>query len=299
MKKLLFTLLCTSFMIAGNAQNNRIGHYFCYRENPGELIQKSHISKELFYSFSPTRRKMKDSVLLGAVYYNSSGSPVRRTVFQDGKEITEYAYQYNSLNKLFRSYSYQKGARLDTMIIEHIYDNAGNDLQDCEYYDDNGDSLFMGINQKSYNEKRQLICVYSKLNGGLSYISEKLFYNEHDSLVKKEYYYPSGTLAFSNAYVYDRNLNKTTIYDDDPKRGRKLYLEEIFDKDNHCVNSHSFETKPTLHVDNENRRRAPTTFKDIPRADEYTYNPDGTVFEWTVHLDKKKSQIIRHYYQKN
>jgi hypothetical protein len=293
MKKLLFTLLCAGFIQAGSAQV-LIPEFFSKAFNTKEVIQKNKIKKELIYTYSFTQKRIKDSTLVLEYYYDSLGDMIKCNIFEKENLFQlKKSYQYNSLNKIFKIFTYYIFPRPGITIDEYSYDSSG---KEQIHYSYDQDTIYMNIEKKIYNEKNQLAGIYFKSRKEDFYLYKHYFYTANGDLSMIETYDTRRNLERIDSCFHDKNASTKKCYKPD-KEGKRIFENSSdYDSIGRCIKYNSI-SESFLYRSNKPYQKEEITYH--PRIDEYTFNPDGTLFDCKVLVDNKKNRILRHYYIKN
>lgn len=293
-KILIPTSLFLALLLSGSAfTQTRNAFFYDNIQNREAVIRQNNITKELIYDYTFNKKGIKDSALASAITFDTRGNIIEELVYNDKKEITRKdVYQYHIQNLLSKKTSTMTGRfKLET-IDEYDYDSTGNERT---YYSYNSDTTSLTIEQKNYNEKNQVTELVIKINDNVPYVSRRYHYDEKGELLKAESLDQQGSWMYSTLYEYNSTGNKKSVYTENSD-GKKLTQELFFNSIGQCMKKIRPAKQPMAYQDDNSISKL--EFKILQSVDEYTYNADGTLFEWTVKVDNKIKQIRRHYYLK-
>ena len=292
MKKLFLLYLFTSLAYACFSQFPA-PLYHNTLENSRKDIFNNKIKNEYVYSYTFTKKRIKDSILIGSLSFDLFGHIIRSTLHNSYKDDTTMInYQYNTDNSIHRmliDYPYPGSI---TEIIEYAYDSVGNNVMTYTY---NPDTTYVHTKKMIYNEGHQLISSYERSGDDDFQLKERWYYSEDGRFAKEETYNAKGIIEKSYITELDTSARKKTYYNED-KKGKHFMGDALYDSAGRYIRT-SGKTIERYYGRSFPGRVAPIEI-DHPRTQEYTYNADGILFECVLLMDDRKMEIIRHYYSK-
>jgi hypothetical protein len=258
--------------------------YISKGSNTKDLIQKNNIQRERIFSYTFRKKGIKDSSLFASLEYDSMGNMIRKLEAKPYEDkITTIRYEYNPDHSIHRKMTDYPAPATGTSIEEYVYDSVGNIDQVYTY---NPDTTSLVIEKNVYDEKRQLISRYTRKGSGEFFLTKRYYYSEDGRSSKEESFNGLGAPGNYNVKEYDSTLNKTSWYVE-TKTGKEPQGTYFLDSTGRCIR-YVGALKEIPFPGN--------TTIDHPVTEEFTYNPDGTVFECNGIIDNKDHKIFRHYY---
>jgi hypothetical protein len=279
MKKTGLIAVALLLFIGVSAQSGSTAYFVT---NPAEVIHVNKITKEEVYSYTFNKKGIRDSSLYRVCYYDNAGNKV-----QDiwGKSVSKYSNAYDSSGRLQRQVQSREDLKFIT-ISEYEYDQFGNELTKYHY---NKDTTSLTVEQKVYNDKKQLVQLWTTINNRPQYLSRLYYYNSDNELIKTEALDQRGKVIYSYIYEYDKAQNKKTTYLENSD-GRRTTEVSFYNTDKQPVKIYDTYKRP-VSINAES-----VQFAEFDQRTENIYNPDKTVFESNVYVEGKKVQMRRHYY---
>jgi hypothetical protein len=263
-------------------------------KNSSAVIQGNRIRKELIYSYTFSDDKITDSVEWGSVEYDSLGNIVRTVEFANFPNLTmTKTYYYQRPHRLVRMLEDHEYPEPHTYITEYAYDSAGNQiLSFCHTID----MSFFDVNRRVFDTNNQLLASYRKKQEDSFHLEVKYYYSENAELFKEENYNATGKLNSTTLYTIDSAAHKKTIFYDNLKGDQPERREVIiFDSHDRCITDSTW-NRYTNSLSDLRKNIQQQKLIVEPGAAVYTYNPNGTLFQWVSFFRNKQEKITRHYY---
>jgi hypothetical protein len=215
--------------------------------------------------------------------YDTSGKLVKQSTYDGSLLISEDTFMFNGKKQLVRIFSYSHGPKT-WHNDEFEYDSSGNQVMHYQY---NQDTTNLTIERKKYNDKNQLTELRVKYNENDFYSYKKFYYNPEGYLQKTDAYDQKGELIYSYLYEYNDNGKLVAEYlqNDEGTEQKAAYT---YNDLNQLAKLKTF-GRPNIVF-------GITTGVAFNSEEAYSYNPDGTLFQWTNNAGQTKT-VNRHYYQ--
>ena len=229
-------------------------------DNPANIIAANHIIKETVYSFKKTDQ-FKDSTLSGVGIYDQYGNiTVFKKTLNSKKEIyiIDSSF-YNEQHRLIKMTSYTSGFP-DPWIILTV--NFNNNLKNTSsvFWAKSLTKLTIDTSYKQYDSTGRLSEEWGTMDNNQYNFRRKYYYGNDNRMVRREEFGSKGNLDRLIIYEYKDKKYKRLAHI--TQNGKKEVCEYIYSKQGQYlrINWGNF-------------------------AFQYTYNLDGTLFEY------------RHYYK--
>lgn len=274
MIRFIFGLLVVSCPVICFSQ-----HYYFYSDstNAKKIIADNHIKKDVIYTYTIEKGKIKDSSFYGSEVYDQYGNLIeRRYSLGKGKVFLVDSFFYNAGHHLVKTtYGNRSGAAYGETVFE--YDAAGREISSFTTMRLGNGSIDSNDTRKTYNEAGRLNEKYIRYRGSSkSYLRETYQYDEEGRITEIKYYGVDGRSTSSTLFLYEKNRKRT--YEKN-ERGTHLNLVFSYNDKGQCNSLRAF-----MAGDKQSR---------------FIYNTDGTLFEWTSYdKDRKTETMDRHYYFK-
>jgi hypothetical protein len=253
------------------------------RQNSPEIIKANKITKEVVYTYRFNKNGIKDSSVLGTVYFDSLGGTLIEKMEKD-------KYPINCINTYYANgrlrTTVRNGHDASSFTTYFEYDSYGNEIYNYEF---NKDTTFLTVKHRIYDEKNRKIALELKTGNEPFYTTRKYYYDEKNNLSKIESYGRDGKMIYSYSFEYSADGRDKIIYLDGSERKRKV-AEYVFNADSQCVKEEEIEEYSTSLNPNSSSKGFQNT------AWETTYNSDKTIQELDIYYEGKKTKIFRHFY---
>ncbi len=271
--------------------------YFSHElQNETEKIKEYKINRELVYKYRADRKgRAKDSALLQCIYYDSTGQIIESRIFSSTYQlvktnpisqirllaITAVNY-YNKAEQLVRRINYQDTSKTKIRdIYEFEYDNSGNAITRYIYTQD---TTHVIVEKRVYNEKKQVITEWDKIDTNAFYMAMRFFYDAKGRLERKDAFDAKGKPFYSYNYAYNDSLHTESIYLENRKK-KNLAEENVYNEKHQMMQMSAF------HKDNPNYKNF-----DYDTIDKFEYLSNGLIFSAHLFVDKKIDSFTKHFY---
>jgi len=275
----LLTLLL--FLYLSIAAQNTTTIYLPKAVYPKSSTLKQYgITRELIYRYKANNAE-PDSTLAESLYYDSTGKLIERRIFSTLKPYAGTSvYFYNADNKLIKEINYYDTAKTSIKWSYAVFYESNA----VSKYNYSKDTTRVTVQKEIYNEKKQLIIEWTKLDNNSAYISRRHFYNERGWLAKTDAYDAKGKHIYSYKNEYDESTHTESLY---LKNGNGKNLDEQFIyNDNKQLIQHV-----NYHKNNPNYKRLQ---HDV--TDNYIYLSNGLLFSVSIYTDAVLDSFTKHFY---
>jgi hypothetical protein len=248
--------------------------------NTTDIIRANKIRKEMIYAYS-SQEKDADSLLMDSIVYNSRGQYLLyiERPWEQRFRVTR-KYFYDSLGRVYKIYEDREFPREYSLIQQFAYDSTGREKANYIY---DVDTIFVEIRQKAYDMAGKPVAIYQGSNKTPPRKYALFSYSYITGLLEKVvYYYLDGQKSKTHVYTYARDARERKIVEIG-KGTSHLFEESFFDE----------QGKVTRTISRKMYRGG--IFESVFAT--FSYNPDGTLFEWTEYRGKNSVFVFRHYYE--
>jgi len=285
-----YTLLWGMRLFAQPPTELDLNYYLIGSKNPAAIIRVNKVRKELIYRFSFDKHNKADTVLTDSILYNSYGKVLQSTEFIHLSRMkTVKTFYYDSLGrlqKIVEDHAFPKGYILTYVLL---YDSSGREIVEGQYYGESENRRFAGSGRKVYDPAGKLIAIYR----GKNFLETQFFYSDITGLLEKIVEYRRKNLkAVTYQYTYSINQHQRKIIEIG-KGESHLYEEAFFDEQGRIERTISRQL--AMVEENGYRWLIPDLYSTVLGT--FSYNPDGTILEWTEYRGKRSEAVFHHYYE--
>ena len=238
--------------------------YFGPDQSPS-VISKAGIYKEERFQYSLRGKKIKDSILLKTIFYDSTGKITAELRLGHKHDTVLHNFYYDTGGLLYKEIYSWNWPEQRTSVTEYKEDK----VHPATRFVNGKDTTEWRENQLYYDDRHRLIMRYQKQALG-DPIYEKYSYDENDRLVHREVLDPAGQLSSSYDIAYDDVARSKIISKNINGLAYPMY-KEYYNEKMQLIKS-SFSISSLI----------------------ITYNDDGTEKE----IKKSNSDLVRFFYNR-
>ena len=244
--------------------------------NSKKVLLLNHISKQTLYTYKMNDGKIIDSTLNFTERYNSRGNITERCLYMtSGTVLVIDSFFYDAGQRLTRHTAASKRGDFISQ-TGFVYDDQDNETEMVLKTILNG-NIINYVAKKEYNAKGQVTEKYeSSGRGNKITLAERYFYNKEGELEKKTAFDTTGRRTAD--YLYETKKRRKLVITQNAN-GTGNTIEFFYNKREQC-------TKIEWHLGKR------------PILYHFSYNADGTMFEYTTTRNNGQKVIERYYYEK-
>jgi len=279
-------ILLPGFTAFSQPSEGDLNYYLLGSKNSADVIRANKIRKELIYKCYFDRHNRADTVLTDSIIYNSHGQVFQSTEFIHLSRMRVIkTFEYDSLGRVYKIREDHFFPRTHSFTDLFLNDSAGREKALYYLFKD---GRYQSARRNEYDKDGKLMGVYVG-----NFLQTQFFYSDNTGRLEKVVdYWGKNVKAVTYKYTYSINERERKIVEIGRGESR-LYEESFFDEQGRIARTIS--RQMVIFEEDGYRRFIPDKYTTVFAT--FSYNPDGTLFEWTEYRGKRSQTVFCHYYE--